>query len=227
MNKFALVTGSSSGLGLAISNYLLDDGFIVIGASRSGTDIVHGRFIDVLCDLRKEKDVENLFEIVSSNTDGLSLVVSNAGVCSIDPIEETSSKDFSSQIETNILGTFHLFKHLSSHLIDDESHIVSISSIAAFHGYPNTSGYCASKFGLRGLIESCRNEWKEMGVRFSTLSPGAIDTPLWDKLEVNWERDKMLSVDDFLHVFEMVVSSPRTIQFPELIFLHKDGVFVK
>ena len=153
-------------------------------------------------------------------------MVNNAGVCIMDPVDESSTKDFSNQLETNVLGTFHILKHLSPFLIENETHIVTISSIAANHGYPNVGAYCSSKFAVKGLIESCKKEWKEQGIRFSSLVPGAINTPLWDKLEVNWDRDKMLSVEDFLHVFEMVIKSPKCVQFPELVFLHKEGILI-
>ena len=83
--------------------------------------------------------------------------------------------------------------------------------------------YCSSKFALNGLIGSIREEWKKLGVRFSTLQPGAIDTPLWDDVE-DFNREDMMSMEDFMHVFTMVVNSPSIMQFPEISFLHRSGV---
>ena len=63
-----------------------------------------------------------------------------------------------------------------------------------------------------------------MGVRFSTLMPGAISTPIWDNGDMEIPRDQMMTIDDFMHVFQMIVRSPSHVQFPELVFLHKRGM---
>jgi NAD(P)-dependent dehydrogenase (short-subunit alcohol dehydrogenase family) len=85
------------------------------------------------------------------------------------------------------------------------------------------SAYNASKFGQLGLLESLKKEWKDYKLRFTNLFPGAINTPLWDKMGSRFSRDKMLSPSDFMNVFRFVVEAPPTLQFPELTFLHKDG----
>ena len=122
------------------------------------------------------------------------------------------------------MGAFHILKHASEFLIEDCSHIVTISSIASKKGLANISAYSASKFALNGMIESLRKEWEHLGVRFSTLLPGAILTPLWDENDTDLPKDQMLAIEDFMHVFQMVVNSPRHMQFPEISFLHKKGV---
>ena len=114
MNRFALVTGTSSGIGLAIVNYLLDEGYMVFAVSRSGTPIDHGHIIDINADIRKEEEVESLYDYIAQTTSELDLVVNNAAFCNIDPIHETSTKDFKTHLETNILGVFHVLKHLRS-----------------------------------------------------------------------------------------------------------------
>jgi short-subunit dehydrogenase len=74
------------------------------------------------------------------------------------------------------------------------------------------------------MIESVREEWEHLGVRFSTLMPGAIITPIWDEENEDLPREQMMSIEDFMHVFQMVVTSPSHIQFPEMTFLHKRGM---
>ncbi len=223
---FALVTGTSSGLGQEIAYYLLDEGYTVFGASRSGSEIEHGNFVDIVCDIGIEQEVENLFNTINETTDQLDLIINNAGICYISPLVETSSKEFLEQIQTNTLGTFHILKHALNFIIENQTHIVTITSTAGKYGYQNASGYSASKFALHGLIDSLRKEWKELGVRFSTLCPGAIDTPFWEKIDINLNPDKSLNLDEFMYVFQMVVNSPVSMQFPEITFLHKNGVLV-
>lgn len=221
--RYALVTGSSSGLGFEMCQYLLDSGYMVFGASRSGTDIDHENFVDLDVDITKEEAVQEMYDEIGKDTYGLHVIVNNAGIYEMGSVLETESEVFSEHLLTNILGPFHILKYGHDFVIEDTTHVINLSSIAGKRGFENTSAYCASKFGLNGLIESCREEWKPLGVRFTTLAPGAIDTPLWDSLSDELDREKMLDPEDFLHVFEMVIKSPSNMQFPDITFMHKSG----
>lgn len=223
MEKCAIITGSSSGLGLEITKSLLFSGYTVFGGSRSGTELEHDNFYDVELDITSPESVEEFFETVREFTDQVHLVVNNAGICEMQSLSETSTENFELHLATNTLGPFLLFQGLESFLIKDETHIISILSTAAHYGYPNVAAYNASKFGQLGLIESLKKEWKDYKVRFTNLFPGAIDTPLWDKVGTKFSRDKMLKTSDFMTVFNFIVHAPATIQFPEMTFLHKDG----
>lgn len=221
--KYALVTGSSSGLGLEITKSLLYSGYTVFGGSRSGTEIEHENFYDVELDIASEESVEEFFETVREFTDKLHLVVNNAGICDMVSVSDMSVETFEQHLAINTVGPFLLFQGLESFLVKHETHIVSILSTAAHYGYPNVAAYNASKFGQLGLIQSLKKEWKDYKLRFTNLFPGAIDTPLWDKMGTKFSREKMLKIDDFMQVFNFVVQAPSTIQFPELTFLHKEG----
>ena len=223
MEKCALVTGSSSGLGLDISKFLLDCGYIVFGGSRSGTDLEHENFYDVELDITSEDSVEEFIETIREFTPHLHLIINNAGICEMGPISDVTLEQFEEHLATNTVGPFLLFRHIESFLIKNETHIISILSTAAQYGYPNVSAYNASKFGQLGLLESLKKEWKDYKIRFTNLFPGAIDTPLWDKMGSKFSRDKMLKTNEFMSVFGFIVTAPDTIQFPELTFLHKEG----
>ena len=223
-NEFALITGTSSGLGYKMAQFLLEEGFTVIGVSRRGTALDHPNFIDILCDIREEGAVEEMYELVSAHTNLLHLIILNAGIFEMSPLIETSTKEFTDHFTTNVVGAFHILKHASDFLVEDETHVITISSIASKKGLANISAYSASKFALNGMIESLREEWEHLNVRFSTLMPGAILTPIWAENEDVLPKDQMLSMNDFMHVFKMVVNSPSNMQFPELIFLHKKGI---
>jgi len=223
VDQIAVVTGASSGLGMAMVEYLLEREYKVYGFSRSGLDLDHPLYTDVQGDIRDESSVEEFFQLIEDEVGAVHLLVNNAGICEMDDLGETSVKMFMNTLETNTLGPFLMLKHLESLLVEGESHIVNILSTAAEHAYPNVSAYCASKYGMRGMLEVCQKEWKKYNVRFSNILPGAIDTPLWDKMKVQFARQKMLNVEDFMHVFQMVVESPKHIQFPEIVLLHKEG----
>jgi 3-oxoacyl-[acyl-carrier protein] reductase len=223
-DKFALITGTSSGLGFEMAQFLLEEGYTVIGVSRRGTALDHPQFIDILCDIKDEPSVEEMYELIGNHTDKLHLIVLNAGIFEMSPLIETSTKEFSDHLSTNVVGAFHILKHSSDFLVEDETHIVTVSSIASKKGLANISAYSASKFALNGMIESLREEWAHLKIRFSTLMPGAIATPIWDEGDTELPRDQMMGVDDFMHVFQMVTRSPSHVQFPEIIFLHKKGI---
>lgn len=222
---FILITGTSSGLGFNMAQMLLDQGHQVIGVSRRGTNLDHANFIDVICDIKDEEAVEEMYELISNHTNHLDIIVLNAGIFEIAPLNETSSKEFRDHLETNVIGAFHILKHAEDFIEEGESHIITISSLASKNGLSNMSAYSASKFALNGLIDSLRVEWMHLNVRFSTLLPGAISTPIWNDIEGDFPRDQMLTIEEFLHVFNMVVNSPPSIQFPEITFLHKDGMY--
>lgn len=223
MDRFAIVTGSSSGLGLEITKSLLNSEYTVFGGSRSGTDLEHDNFYDVELDITSEESVEEFYETVREFTDKVHLVVNNAGICEMAPVTEMSVETFESHLATNTVGPFLLFQGLENFLVKNETHIISILSTAAHYGYPNVAAYNASKFGQLGLIEALKKEWKDHKLRFTNLFPGAIDTPLWDKMGSKFSREKMLKHSDFMSVFNFIVQAPSTIQFPEITFLHKEG----
>lgn len=223
MQKCAIVTGSSSGLGLAMTSSLLEMGYTVFGGSRSGTEIEHDQFYDVELDVTSEESVIEFYETIKDFTDGIHLLVNNAGICEMSSIQEMSSDQFQDSLLTNTVGLFHIFKYFEPFVVKKETHVVSILSTAAQYGYPNVSAYNASKFGAQGFLQSIKKEWKDYHMRFTNLYPGAIDTPLWDKMGASFSREKMLSVNDFMSVFDFVVTAPPTIQFPEMTFLHREG----
>ena len=120
----------------------------------------------------------------------------------------------------------HILKHSLNFLLEDNSHIVTISSIAAKMGMGNLAAYSASKYALTGMIESLKAEWRDYGFRFSTLFPGAIATGLWENIdsEIEFPKEQMMEIEDVLNVLDMVINSSSRVQFSEVIFTHKQGV---
>lgn len=221
-STFALVIGSSSGIGLEIANYLLEEGHVVFGASRGGSPINHENYSDLECDVRDEDSVIALFDAIAEEAEGLHLVVNCAGVFDVAPLIETESEVFIDNLHTHVLGAFHVLKFLHPMIINGETHVIHLNSLAAKRGYAGLSAFSASKFALTGLLQSVREEWRTLGVRFSTLVPSAVDTPMWDEVD-EVERDQMIDIDEFLHVFDMVVKAPTHLEFPELVVAHKTG----
>jgi NADP-dependent 3-hydroxy acid dehydrogenase YdfG len=103
-------------------------------------------------------------------------------------------------------------------------HLVTIGSIADRTAFPGNAAYAASKFGLRALHEVLRAELRGSGVRVSLVSPGPVDTPLWDAVEATTSgltpRTEMLSADDVASAVQFVVAAPATLNVDELRLSH-------
>ena len=72
-------------------------------------------------------------------------------------------------------------------------------------------------------MQALEKEWKSHKVRFTPLYPGAIDTPLWDGLGKEFSRERMLTIEDYLHVFDFVVNAPPHLRLADITFLHREG----
>jgi NAD(P)-dependent dehydrogenase (short-subunit alcohol dehydrogenase family) len=221
--QFAVVTGTSSGIGLQVLESLLERDYFVIGGSRSETPFEHDNFVDVELDVRDSESVIDFFNKISEYTDSIHLFVNNAGITEFGAISALSEEDFTNQIETNLHSQFYLFKNLQDYLVEGETHILNILSTSSKNTYPHVSAYCAAEQGKYGFIQSVQKEWEDFHVRFSNLFVGAVDTPLWQGIDNPLDASKMLSMDDFMYVLDTVLDAPINIQFPELTFLHKDS----
>lgn len=160
MQKCAIVTGSSSGLGLAMTSSLLEMGYTVFGGSRSGTEIEHDQFYDVELDVTSEESVIEFYETIKDFTDGIHLLINNAGIYEMSSLNEMSSDQFQDSLLTNTVGIFHILKYFEPFAVKGETHILSILSTAAHYGYPNVSAYNASKFGASDFFRVLRKSGK-------------------------------------------------------------------
>ena len=221
-DKIAVITGTSSGIGLEMTRSLLERGFLVFGGSRSETPIDHENFIDLELDIRKESSVINFYKEIAKETEVIDLLINNAGICEMGSFSETQTEEFVNHFSTNTLGTFYLLKYFEPFILAEESQVINVQSISAKYAYPNTASYTMSEQGKRGLLNVIEKEFKKYKVRFQNIYVGAINTELWADYE-EIEADKMLSTDDFLYVFDSIIEAPSTLQFPDITFLHKDG----
>ncbi len=199
----AVVSGGGSGLGREIALELARRGYALALLGRrqppleetldlAGPDARQGGII-LPCDVRDGIALERGAEEIRSRWGAADLVVPAAGVAAIAPVEQTSPDDFDAIIETNLTGAFLLIRALLPAMkARGRGWIIPILSLAARRGFPGWSAYCASKWGLRGLVAALREELRETGVRITALYPGATDTPIWDRLPGEWNRTAMV-----------------------------------
>jgi len=198
----AVVSGGGSGLGREIALELARRGFDLALLGRRQAPLEETldlagqpeRGLILPCDVRDAVALERCAEEIRTRWEAADLVVPAAGVAAIAPVEETSPDDFAAIVDTNLTGVFLLIRALLPAMKRrGRGWIIPLLSVAARQGFPGWSAYCASKWGLAGLVAALREELRGSGVRISALYPGATDTPIWDPLPGEWNRAAMVS----------------------------------
>jgi NAD(P)-dependent dehydrogenase (short-subunit alcohol dehydrogenase family) len=183
--KVALITGGSSGLGLATAQRFAREGaFVYITGRRQdelkmAVALIGERAAAVRGDVQNLQDLDRLYERIRSEKGRIDILVANAGFIDPEPFVEVTEENFDQTFGINVRGLlFTVQKALP--LFRDGGTIVLISSIAAFKGIPRYTAYSATKASVRSFVRTWTAELKDRGIRVNAISPGAIDTPIID-----------------------------------------------
>lgn len=145
------------------------------------------------CDVRDASAVAQASDRIHERWEAAEIVVPAAGVAHIAPLVDLSPEVFAETIDVNLTGTALLIRSLLPGMKRrGRGWIFPILSVAARKGFPGWSAYCASKWGLAGLVAALREELSGSGVRVTSLYPGATDTPIWDTAPGDWNRAAMI-----------------------------------
>jgi NAD(P)-dependent dehydrogenase (short-subunit alcohol dehydrogenase family) len=186
-NKVAVITGGSSGIGLATAKLFIDNGakVVIFGRSQEGldravTDLGKNSFA-VRGDVSNLKDLETLFLETKSRFGKIDILLVNAAQAKLASIAETSEQFFNEMVDINFKGGFFTLQKAIPYLNDNAS-VVLITSWLNSIGFVGSSLLSASKAALRSLARVASAELLHKGIRVNALSPGAIGTPLWGKI---------------------------------------------
>lgn len=178
----ALVTGTSSGFGLATAERLTNLGWTVLGAMRDPAGAPAGvRWEPVTLDLRDPGSIRALALTVDERFGALDALVSNAGYGLLGPFEEVSLEEFRDQLEVNLIGTMTLCVACLPALRAAGGVIVQVSSASGQAADSGFGAYNASKFGLEGASEALALEVEPQGVRLVIVEPGPFRTEIATK----------------------------------------------
>ena len=215
--KVALVTGASRGIGLAVADELRAAGAHTVRLARSLADGSASRQTDFRCDVSDPVQVDRVIGRVLKELRAPDIVVNNAGIFFIKSLEETTAADFAQAMSVNLVGPFLVARALVPHLVKRGSgHFVTIGSIADHVAFTGSAAYGASKYGVRGMHESIVAELGKTGVRTTLVSPGPVDTDIWDPIDPDskagfTKRKDMLRAEDVAEaVLFAVTRPPRT-----------------
>ncbi len=195
--KTVLITGASSGFGLAAARAFLDGGWRVLAAVRGGMKrrelfeelwSFYPNKLELLeLDLTDANSIDTLLSRVEKES--IQALVNNAGYGLFGAAEDISDESIRRQMEVNFFGTFRLTQGLLPKLRVKKGVILTVSSVVGRHALPLTSAYCASKFAVEGWMESMAMELKPFGIDCYLLEPGTFPTQFGKGID--WATPKL------------------------------------
>jgi len=216
--KIAVVTGASRGLGLVIARTLARDGARVACIARAGDELdravaslVSGGAdaIAAPADVTREREVAAAVETVVKRWGGLDIAVLNAGTWQGAPLAQTTESQWDLLVDLNLKGAFLALKHATPHLIArGEGTVVGIDSIGGLAGSAGSGAYAASKWGLRGLLESAALELRRHRVRVSALFPHNINSAKRPIAADSAERLQNIEPEDIAELVAFICGMP-------------------
>lgn len=209
LGKFAIVTGGSSGIGLACAQALAAEGAGVVACGRRFAPgplkvPALGEVVEAHLDVTDEAQVNARFAELPE----LDVVVCSAGTGTFAPILHASVEDLRAMLDVHVVGSLLCGREALRRMqARRRGHIVMIGSHAANHGFTDCSGYTAAKAGQLGLTRVLANEARPYDVRVTALLAGATDTPIWDD-RPGFDRSKMMKPSDVASFLIALVARP-------------------
>ncbi len=201
MEKVAIVTGSSSGIGFETALALARDGYYTYATMRDtkkGKTILDiakkdGLKIEVLeMDVDREETIKNAVNKIVQDKNRIDVLVNNAGYFLVGCLEDLTLRDVKAQFETNFFGVIRTIQQVLPTMRNQKSGIiVNVSSVAGRIGFPVTPAYISSKFALEGLSESMRYELAPFGIKTIIIEPGVVKTNLFASLKKTTKPDSV------------------------------------
>lgn len=178
MSKVVLITGVSSGIGNATAKLFSQEGWHVVGVSRTRADHVDGVDHYISADVSKIENLDRVFKEIKSEEGQIDSLVNNAALQICKPILETSVEEWDAVFNTNVRSVFYCSKLAHPLMAKKGGSIVNVSSVHAIATSANIAAYAASKGAIKALTRNIAVEFAQNKIRVNTVLPGAIDTPM-------------------------------------------------
>ncbi|XP_068159170.1 farnesol dehydrogenase [Drosophila tropicalis] len=237
LNRVAVVTGASSGIGSAIAKDLVNSGLTVIGLARRIERVKElqeklpaaqrNRLVPLYCDVGSEKSVNEAFDWICQHYDGIDILVNNAGTLQTGQLVDMKIAHIQQVIQTNIMGivlcTQRAYRSMRERQFD--GHIVLINSIlghklqsAQVGVAPDLNIYPPSKHAVNALTEMYRQEFLGLGTRIkvTSISPGAVDTEIIPDSLRHIANKTILQSEDISQAVLFAIATPPHVQIHEL-----------
>ncbi len=228
-NQTAVVTGGSSGIGRAIAFGLAAQGSTVCLVGRNletlywvakNANVSPQHFKCYKSDLTLDEDIQKLKERLRSDFGQIDILVHCAGVISLGKLEASAIEDFDWQFRTNVRAPYYLTQNLLPLLRSGHGQIVFVNSSAGLRAGRNMGQYAATKFALKAVADSLRDEVNKDGVRVLSVFPGRTATPMQASIFKeegrSYEPTRLMQPEDVASVIINALSLPQSAEMTEL-----------
>ncbi|MCT4663002.1 MAG: SDR family oxidoreductase [Tissierellales bacterium] len=182
MKKLVVITGASSGFGMALAKKFSQDGYPLLLLARRVEKMENLNLPNAICkkvDVTNSVEFENAVREAEAKYGNTDLLVNNAGVMLLGSIEKQDAEEWKRMLDVNVIGVMNGMKIVMDDMKNRNSGtIINISSIAGIQPFGNHAAYCASKYGVTGLTAVARGEMSPHNVRVLSVNPGAVETEL-------------------------------------------------
>jgi NAD(P)-dependent dehydrogenase (short-subunit alcohol dehydrogenase family) len=216
--RVAIVTGASSGLGMAIARKLASTGVKTVLAARSkdklealADEIVRDKGTVLVCqaDVTKEADIHNMINATMDKFGRLDVLVNNAGIAVHKPTTEVTTEEWRNIVDTNLTSAFIASREAMKVMkVQKRGRIINIGSVSATIPRADTIGYAATKFALTGLTHSLALDGRPFGITASILHPGVAESSLGGAGRPPRPPEQMMQASEVADVIHLMVSLP-------------------
>jgi NAD(P)-dependent dehydrogenase (short-subunit alcohol dehydrogenase family) len=228
--RSALVTGGSSGIGLAIARALAEDGYLLTLASRRAEKVEPAAAelgaLGIAADVSDEDDCERLVAAHRERYGGLDVLVNSAGIGIAGTIEDQPSKHLDLQLGVNLRGLLVVTRLALPLLKESRGHVINLASIAGTQPTPGLAVYGATKAAVLAVTRSLNAELEGDGVRCTAIAPAFVDTPMASWSGIPPER--MIRPEDCAELVRAVLRLSPYARVPEVVVermgAHGDGL---
>jgi NADP-dependent 3-hydroxy acid dehydrogenase YdfG len=233
VSEIALVTGASKGIGRCIAKKLAKTGLTVFATARNISQLKSlkkeiekhsGSCYLYSAELTNETELDEIVNEILNLKMRIRVLVQNAGIALVGEVKKLPLSDWQQSLHINLTVPFMVTQKCIPFL-SDNAHIFFINSVAGNQTFPEWSAYCASKYGLRALADSLRQELAPDGIKVTTIYPSSVDSPMQDKIPYDWDRSKMLKPDDIAEVLISCYQQPAHVQIKDIHLENLAGTF--
>ena len=233
MDRAALITGGSSGIGLAIARALGEDGYrLTISARRpdkleAAAQQLRDDGFDVEAmpaNMADEEEITKLVEAHRERCGRLDVLINNAGIGIGSAVADMQTKKLDLQLNVNLRGVYLMARETIPMLKEagaehGKALMVNTASYAGKSGQGWLAAYSATKFGVVGLSQALHKELSNDGIQVTALCPGFVATPMTDWIEGQIPKDEMIQPEDIAEAVRFLLRTSRNCVVPELQFV--------
>ena len=238
MNKIVLITGATSGIGLACARKFAENGdkLILTGRNEQRLDEIQKELTDkgtqvltLVFDVRDRETARKQIETLPAEWQAIDVLVNNAGLAlGLEPEYKGSQDDWDTMIDTNIKGLLAMTRLVVPAMVERNSgHIINIGSVAGDAAYAGGNVYCATKAAVKALSDGLRIDVADTAIRVTNLKPGLVETNFsnirfhgdTDRAANVYKGIKPLTGDDIADVAVFAANAPAHVQIAEVLIL--------